>query len=1826
MATFGDKPFSRYKFGRLFRRSLQIIASILIVLLLALLAVMFALRSETFWKRAIFGRIFGPYWETCISWDRFEPEVLPLGLRIRKLSVHEPNNPGQPFLVVNEVNLQLSSTSWFDRVVVKELELSGVEVSLVEYPNGQSNLGLIQQRLFEGKISDVGRRGFRDEQPTLPAILIRPVELESLGFRYQDQGMEQPLVIRFRNEEPLEIGAPNGSGRRFRMDQAVQLSTVGLMEARMGDNALVARTEVRLDATRLGFFPRSNARLHVELRSVEGGETRVRLDGDVPLDRAGIRWRALPLRDLDAQLLAADGAELMSATDLAFDPLTGELAARVVGKGDSTRLADSLLALCEPATRQRLGKRFRASHPGMLATAVESPFQYDMDAQVRGRGLLQYAIVDPAERLPLDVVTSGTLVLHNVDATGLEGLAQILGNAEEGHGDGSIPAEFVYTWYMSADERARLGEIFLSLRAWPGNLQPGDFVYTATVSDADDPRQAVRLNPFAPGSWDSFTSATLQSRANLPLYPAFPNYERGLEYLSGFLGNTLTIFDAFQMQDAQFRQELRVGSPRLMQRMAGLFLRDVEGASAGEFSARVARLGPGQPSLWSLTGSVERINLAGIPEPIAIQADMRVRREGSRFLNEETVVSLGLPAKEGGTPRGLQLRASLPAGAAPGAQGVSSLDTATGDLHLEVSMETVDAASLEILSRVKLLSGRLAISEDPAIARLIEIVGLGGDAESSGASGRLQLVTDLGRELRIWLAASLDGVPARNVPFIPQPMLRDLKTLQARLIQESVIQRETGSLVPSAFSVEVSRPDLATPFATLRLAPGEGVVLDAAAVKEVLLREAEELAAAVPPAEGSVGLRQVGDAYFSRLAAIDETMEQGAGTLTLELKENDLGPWAPILREFGIPLEGGEMEVRLASPLSPLREGSDSVLRADGTFTISKARIAQFAEPIPLIKGTFQMARRDGRIYIDDFSSFVPSAADPATGMRLYFQGETDLATGADQWALSIRGANAEALAALRNITTPGISAGIQVLDQLPTGQLLAATGHAAAMDVTLRGRPGDAPGETILDILQQGSNLVVLPQLFSPLAFTVHQRATTNSAGASRLDAVEMQVSQVQPPLQLFKASLVKPVPLSPTGESTVSLAVSREALNEAPPVRDWTLPWLGTEPLSGNLVGTLGVRVPAVSGAVGAPQESTLDFDLSLQGVGFPHRPGVYTFGFQGAVRRHAQEFRIEDFAGSALSDGEPAGRFTGAAVYTAAEHNANGQITLDTTGQRLLRIFPASASQFFASDDSRFHADLAFDDRNGGSEGSVRFAASAANLRLPGTMAADSTAPPALGAHLAAETTFDRQTGIVSLQSLSADIVRGRWDAAAATVPPNELERLATVRQSEPIVYNYRSDRLSVANPEGAGLVADIGPAELADFAPWLSSVATIPISQGTLRGRFTLRSVGTIARRVENAEGSLTLSDAIWNQADGSAVPFEGEFLLLGGSRGQTIRFDEVSARVLYRSGEIADQDHLLIRGYAEDTGPGGTIDMELLSDGMDIGRLLSFARDVRLLRMNRVEAANAGPPPAPPPQPVLQSDDLLTLTQNLKANVRGRLNSLRYRELVIPSATLRLQAIENRVLVDELRAETGTGTIIARGTIDGQDPGHPWRLTVTTERVEASPWVNALAGPRLNNMLRGKLSLNGEFKGRGFSTTGLATNLVGSLTFGIDDGAIADPVADRLFGPQTALLGQGQAFIRNNNLRFRFTTPWNPEYDLSMRGTLRPAIPIGRTEPYLDALVNYARTTDVGPAFRRIEHRGREVRPRQELYGMSLEISGPAFTRTGPSVQVRTYSY
>jgi hypothetical protein len=1836
MATYGDPRQSRFKTRRIAKRSAVFLLFLIAAVVAVLSALVYGITSEAFWRRYILPQYFGPYWDTAIRWESFEPTVFPPGAAFGDLELVEPNTVGKPFLHIKRLRVELTSGSRPSKLDFRRMEVEGIDLHLVLYSRDETNFTRIIARLFEGRNPSATEHASSHDEVSIPHILLNQFEITPFKLEIEDRrfGPDHINYV-YTATEPVKLDftpfeTVTGRGR---LDEFLRLRSKGDFTTKWRDLEILTKGTLTADIPDLANFPNTTAKVNAILSPADGSPGRLDLALEMPLNRLPIRVSATPLQKVDISCRLADDAEpWLHLRDMSLDPLSGELAAHLALKGEAAPMLRSLRAFLSPASRPPLDAILAREEAWTRGTDPARPLTLSADIDVTGQGVAQYAIVDEQERLPLKIQSSGSVYTTNVPVQSLGQLDKVLNMMDQDSAPATaFTADIDYHWSLDADEAGKLAHLRAEANARPAGMNNDDILFSLSLTDTNDPTQPVRFNPFQKGLWEALkTPAARLQEGNLPLYPVFPGYEGFLDQLSHYLSDTTELLDELDLENASFRQRLSIRDASALRALVSPVLGDAIGAATGEVSFTATRIGEGKPSRWGASFHINDLELKDISDKIGLHGNAEFVREEETLTASDLELKIYRRSAEGQNP--LEFSLGLPRSGREGTVGPVTptyINLVTGEGHFELMVNTIRREFMEILLRVQTfgLSTQLA---DPFYQRLLNVLGFRPDDPNAHGQADVYMTGDIREVVRLSTLLNVRNIPVANFLMRPDESAARTERFDARFAQMFALDRRTMMLRPEEFELRLRQPGIADPFAILRLDADPETTFDYQELRQFTAGEAGRFTEG-DKLEPST-LKQLAAGLFERTARLRKAVRGPGGRVVFLVPGLELGDWKQGLRSSGVPIESGKLTMSLEAALAQSDKVESETL-AKGAFHVSNLLLTGAKAPVPSVDGNLEIISAADKLTLRDLStSLALDPAYPPTSIR--FNGEADVNSFASTWTLSIEQVNGAVLRVLQEMDGWGLASATNVLNRLPSGLLGEMAGERGTINLHFDAAT-DPLGQTVsLAARQTGTELRLLSSILEPLAFEASQQLEyRRNSGAFTLARLHGMVTENGTTSPLLNFSLSDPVtigdPSAAPGETATFTISAKKNLREiAQRLHSLPLPLFDRAIEQGTVEGELQVRIPRVHDPANALQSHT-DFRLALRDLTLTGLEDRYDGALTGTISSDGTTVRLDDTVLAASVGGADAGALQLQSVYTIATQQLDSTLDLIDLRSSLLVALPPRLAEWASKSDSTLNLHGAFqaDFLNG--KGRADVTTRVRNVGLPALRLPDGTdfQHPPLDVDMSFVSSYDRPTSTVMLMDFAAKVAEGGVPGLERLSPiPTDRLSLLQISQLAPIIIDADRNTISPDNVEGAGLLAQVGPVDLALYGGVLRQLFGVPLVAGTLQGNATVVATGVPGGRIDSGKLELTIDEATWQDRHGESFPLTLSLAGAGGRREGAWRLDDFRLRALHPQRPAIPEDSLTARGfYTTATAESPRqFELDVASDSLCIDRLIEMAADIEHNRAALPKSKTTTPGPTTPAPPVAAPYSLVP--DRLRASVRGQFRNLIYREVAIPSIHLKADLDDNHLHLKEFRSRLAEGDVLLKGNVDFGADVPPWDLSLAVNDLEARPWIDSFAAPQLRGTITGRLDGQAELAGQGFTTDALAQTLKGRIRATLTRGKFENEGFRKVVGDEADVALNGNALIRNNQAHFRLETPWNPSRDLLVQGWLRPLLPATGETSHLHALMEATRMTAVGPPGREVSYKGVNHPFRQPVAGLLVEIDGPLGGKDGPKASLRSLNY
>ena len=1830
MATFGDKKPSRFRSRRLAKRGATVLLLVISGTIFVLSLLLWGISTEAFWRRFIFPHVFGPYWDTTLKWEEFEPNVFPPGATLKNVELVEPGANDRPFLRIKNLQLRLRYKSRPSKLDVERAEIDGVDVNLVVYNRNETNLTRIVQRLFEGKNPSAPPTTVPRDNDIIPYILSSKVNIANASFHLIDKrNAAKQVEYGFVASEPVQLqftDSTETSSKPGRRDQFTRITAAGDFNALVDDIHLKTTGRFQVDVPNLGKFPNTTAHVALALQPASGESARLNLSADIPLSRIPVRVNATPIQNLDLAMRVSESAEpWLHVSNTNFDPLTGEATTTIAVKGMADQVAASLQGFVAEESRAAVNAHIMRYASLQPRRENQKSVEFDATATLTGKGIAQYAIVDPSEHVPTELTANGTVITRNMPLESLSRFQEMLARLSKDPKAEPTPfiSDLRYSWAITADETRQQATLRADMQARPAGAQNDDLLFSMSLVDADNPAEPVTFNPFRTGAWDWRFPSLETVESKVPIYPVFPNYEQLTSEVLAYLNRGTEALDALDLQGASLRHKVHIRDAATLRALLAPIAPNVADAAEGDVELSATRRGGGLPSEWNANIRVDGIHLRGISDVVNAQGSVGFTREGDVL----TASDLALKVFRGnGAGEPVEVSLGLPRAGRDGSLGPvtpSYINLATGEAHFELYANAIRREFLEILMQVQTfgLSRQLA---SPFYQNLLTVLGFRPNDVNANGEADVYVTGDIGEEVRINSLLNVRNVPAANFLLESKPTITGEDDLfDARFSQGFALNRATKLLKPEEFELELFPPQKREAFARLKITTEENTSLDYPMLKSLAAEDIDHIAN-----EGMQpqSLKMLASTVLVRSTRLRQAIRGDGGRMEFTIPDADLRGWRRVLNDGGIPIEGGKLNLHLATELNA-SDGDHSSVMAMGAFTISDVKLAGAERVIPEVRGTLNVVNEDNILAVKELQATL--ALDPAydpTTMR--FTGSADVNSFASKWNLAIEEVNHSALDVLRSMSESGIAIATSVMNRLLAGQLGEYAGPKARVNLNFSAESPADGSQLAIHAIQSGEDIDFLPAVLNPLSFRSEEKLVYTAQKQLIIESLGGEITEQDTTSPLLTFVLEKPSSLDDTADtgSTLTIAARKSLTDIADRLARFPLPFFGRTITEGNIAGNMTLHIPANESL----RQSVSDFELTLSGLRLSGFGKIIDGALTGRLVSDDDSVVLKDAALDAHVDGISAGRIEINSRYDVATKNLESTVEAIDVNGRLLEALPPDMAIWAQQPTTKLNMHGKFDAGLNDRTAQAVFQMRVRDFGLPSTPLEDGsviTHPP-LNMDVELVSGFDRDTSTLLLQDFSALVAKGSYPSAGRLDPlPENASALFRVTQLGTIIFDAGRQVFSSATLAGAGLHAELGPLDLGEYGIVLRRLAGVPLVKGVLAGEATVVASGFGATRIESGRAGLQLSQGIWEKSSGEKIPIEAGFMAAGGHREGAFRLDQAEAMIRYPAAEnIPQTDSVAAVGYYTRTGIGKKREfaLDLTSPGMQLERVIALISDVQK------NNAKSYAPTHPERSGVIDEQPRYELTslapKNLTATITGQFDNMAYKEVRFPDTSFKGTYRDGRVSLESLRSLVPEGEISMTGSADLRTGTPSWNYTLNVANVEAKPWVSSLARTEYYDKISGKLSANVHIEGKGLEGRELAETIRGDAKVSLRQGKFDNKRIGRFIGDESDIVADVELVVRNNRALFRLETPWNPSRDLLLQGYLRPLVPGPGGVRYLKAVGEATRMTAVGPRGREMDYRGNQMPFRQPIAGILFETDGPVGGNFSPKLHVRSVNY
>lgn len=1812
MGTYGDKPLSRFKWRRIRRRLLYFIAGTIVVTVGLIVAALFLLKSETFWRRYILSSYFGPYWETSVSWDNFSPRVFPPGLHVENLRLHEPNEESKIFLQVDEADFRGTLRTGLDYVDLQVVDIDGVTVNFVRYGADDSNLKRIVRRLFRGKRpSDVGTR--MPESRTVIPEIITPSEFEisNVTVRFEDRSNPESIFSwSYAGKGPVDVDVYTPRGEtRGRLDQLFQANSLGefRISTPLGPIPLDVRSVV--SARDLSNFPDCEVWISATVTPPDQDTPVTELDFSVPLDRTPVRVQAAQIQNVELKLKEViDGEPLLELSKTQLDPLTGDISGEI--RGDfRPRKIHELIAAYLPGSHQDLWRRQgEETLPGAFFLSRDSAHPLQASIRFQGKGVGQYAITDPEERVSMDLRLSTALRARDVKLGTIRSIHEALYNGREigSTGDEVILGTIDAEGDIHISESGDFADLAVDARVLPTNLGDEPTTLTLRLSAASDSNAPARIQPLPPLA-AAITGEGLLRFGNRPLViPVVPSLKDAREETVNGLNRLQEFLEDLQVADASLVQVLDIEESSLLTRLLSPVIEGVSGSSRAQFRVSLQQLPAERYLRWREEVAIEQLGVENLAGYTNVDSDFTALIDGSRLDIIEACSVLERLDDGAGKREVASLELARSRRGQLGPLESSFIDYATDTGHIAVEAEGITPAVLSFLSRLRLY-GASEYLNLPFSLKLQRAAGLMEQDGEETSTADIFFEFYARHDFEFLVSASFDNFPW--LTFLGGDQLGNPPKSANVLLENSFrIDRAATTLSLDTLLLEASRPEDNDLMTRLSFTTEEPAVFDLEELGDYTSRLTEKYAAEQMP--GIDQPEQFVLELFKNIETLQDCLRQGKTRFSITSPGMNIGDWRNALQAASIPLDSGRLFLHLASELAD--EGD--MPRANGEFTLRDARIRGIDSPVEVVRGSFQLSEDDERLYLDSLSA-SGTLDDSTETLEVAFSGWRKLESAEFYSKLHINNLSPTMLHALREAHLHVIQELVAVLSYLPGSLARSFSPESERTGLTIELSRGSSDSGMVIEGQQttEGLRLLssVLPTLGSRTSVRLQERENS-----LLLEQMDSSVYEAQSRDDLMTLALESPVQLAAESSEAVpvrfNVSLDSQSLKKHLSISPY--PVFARLFSTARTTGTLTVTIPAsrLSEYPESAQSNTyisVDMDnLSIAGL-----DGGIQGNLTAIVKTAGDSLKVDDGILTLYTDQNIAGTLEFSVDHPDNASPVRGKAELLDITHPLLGVLPAPVASWFGEPTAALSArsDLLIDKDE--EEMVLDISLTGSGILPPGVpqVAGNSAPPRMLRADAGVVLTFDHPTSHLLVQELSGFVIPAESNVAESLAEP-----LIRFSQTNPFAYELGKRRFSDSNSSDSGIYVGIGPVDLAEYGYYLTEVAGLSFTSGILRGEGRIQPRGGQGALPDKAELEFTVSEGQWLHQDETTEPIEMDFYAVGGGLENVIRLDEVDLQLYFPDAPESRSDRLRLEGFYREQLGDDMAELQVTSDGLTIDRVLVLASDIQHnLREAAIEPRGKGRP------------GIWRRLGNIDARVVGDLQEVRFREITSPRIATEARLYKESLTVKEVRALLESGQIVLSGNVDFRDPKPRWAFHVDVENAAAQPWVDSFAPDDWRERITGILTTEFHGRGAGFTRRDLVENLEGSAEVFLREAYIDDEQFVEYFGEQRDLELNGEIFLNNNAVRMRLDTPWHPERDLFLQGTIRPIIPENGKKTHYQMLADFRRTTIVGPEDRTMRTAdGEEVPYRQDLYGMIMEISGAVNDDQPARIDVRTVTY
>jgi len=1819
MGTYGDKPLSRFKTWRLKRRFYWITGVILFVTGALLLAAILAFKSETFWRKFVIPRYFGPYWETAISWDSFDPHLVPPGIYIEGLNLHEPNAPTKSVLRVEKLDLLATIDSLVADIDIREVDIEGVSANVVQYGPEDTNLSRFVERVYQGLPPPAAGTELPGPHRVIPEIKTpAQIKLPGVSLRYENR-VDPHRVVSFGyvvNQDVLiDVYSPDDEEDGLFHEQFA-IRSEGELALAVDGTRIQNNLRLNIVADSLKDFPDCDLQVAATLFPIEAGDATPAVEAEfrTPLVRTPIRLAAVPIEDLslrfhrdrDARAIASLEAEI-------FDPLTGEIRGDFLLDGNSRDIVSTIGRFLPEDLRRDFETYIKTSAFDYYVPEESGGAHFQSEISLDAKGMLQYAIVDEEEDLPLELTTSGWIRAFGMEfGTRQELRANLLSGVQEKDVDGkTVTGDADIRWHLNLNDKQKKGSGWL-LSDWaPTSSDEGQTTLTLSLKKQGTEREPVDFSYAGPVSWQAIKEMLRGFPPDLPMFAILPSPKGYDEGYGETLASFFETFQAVFTSNAELKQDLTVHDSSLLEYLLQPGVVGNFQVEKGEFDFFLAHDPAEGFTQIGEAIAVEGIALEGVSAPVDIDVSIEALANDSRLYASQFESSIR-PASalgERGRLFSMKLARSGP-NEELGPLPPTYLNYRTGEGQFAIRMEDIQQEALDVLTRLKVLglSERLSGKAYTDLQRLLDAA-----REKNRKNGEADLFLSgkIGEDLQLSSVILLRDIPLVEILRLPWDQESAAKRYMSRVENELLynLEQESIGLRRLAFDIFPDGDDQL--LFRSRLESSEELLIGVRDMEEFL----DEQILSISSGELSdLSLEQALALAFTRAEELRSELRGGDASVVLLLPDISVPALRGIIPASHIPVTAGTGNVYLEIPVNR----QEAPLEARGRFSITRMRLEGLKEPVPQIRGEFKLSLEEGYLQLEELVTTLPfSEGEGETHIR--FSSRHHLESDRFLADLEVDLVGKPALAVLENIGS-GVGEATELFQFLPTIQLGDLASPQGQMRLKYEIERQEAGGPVVVSSLQEGRNFSILPALFGPFHFRVSQELVYQNDGSFVLSRLDGKVSEMAPEPLVCEFDLKEAVPFNSEGgalnSSSIQIDLTKNltALSGRSAQVFFDLMDIHLE--SGWLEGHFDIAVSATKeGRASTARRLENSFSLNLRNLRLRGANQPLEGVFTGLLVTEGQRFAARDLMLSLKGGEEEAGRLEGALALDTNSNELDFRLDVADFQGPLLKALPFPVSVLGDDPQTRLHgrADIStdLDESRGRMDLALRLRDfSPRRAALEEETDESPEEPVQLDINVAS--TFDRATSTVLLQDISAQAVSGRINAPGQNIPiSSDLPRFLTIDELGAISFDLGSLGFTGTEAEESGIKVVLGPIDIEPYSPLLMRLAGIPLEQGILSGEGTVVGMGPETQPTIAVDWRANLENGLWKESSGRQVPLNAFFQLRGETRPGIFRIEEFDADLVYNQGVPRGRDHLGATGFYETSGGKHSLVANVESDELVLSRVL-----------RRVSEIQENLKPTETKEQSGRTKDVWTMPSNFEASVSGALQNIYFRELWLPLSRFQADIENQHVYLREAFFRPEEGVIQAAGTLDFSSSRNPWTLHLDMERLNARAWVNSLAPAAYYGDISGSLSATADLAAEGLHSVDLRESLNGRISFQMKGVQFREGKVVDLLDETIPLDADGVITVRNNRAQFEMGTPWNPARTLFLQGTARPIIPPPGQSPHYRALIDYRRTSTVGPEYRREEGKA----ARQELYGMLLEVEGILRSGDEPRVNLRTMAY